>query len=259
MPTLKREEIVAINQKGWNKVAPTFYGVTALPKYGPLAQTEDELKLLPDLSGKRVLDLGCGSGHTLAYLGENRNVAELWGLDLSEEQIRSTKELLDGRNIPAKLFTASMDENPGIPEDYFDLVVSVYGLGWTPDLSHTLSLVCSYLKPGGVFIFSWEHPVYQCLDYNAEIGKYIFERSYQKEGPELHPTWRGVEIVINSRKMSTYLNALIQSGLVLDRLIESEPNTDLAREQDFAPERWYSIPRAQFLPTTFIVKAHKPK
>ena len=258
MSTLQREEIVAVNQKGWNQVAPIFYGGTALPRYGPLAQTEDELNLIPDLSGKSVLELGCGSGHSLAYLRESRNASYLWGLDLSETQICFTKKLLCEKNIPAKLFLASMDENPGIPENYFDLVVSIYALGWTPDLPHTLALVSSYLKPGGVFIFSWEHPVYQCLEYDAGMGKYVFERSYQKEGPEFHPTWNDAEIFINSRKMSTYLNALIRSGLVLDQLIESEPNVALAREQDFAPEKWYGVPRAQFLPTTFIVKAHKP-
>ncbi len=253
-----REEIVTVNQKGWNKVAPIFHGGTALPKYGPLAQTEDELNLIPDLSGKSVLELGCGSGHTLGYLREDRNASYLWGLDFSEEQIRFTRELLCGKNIPAKLFLSSMDENPGIPENYFDLVVSIYGLGWTPDLCRTLNLVYSYLRSGGIFIFSWEHPVFQCLEYNAELDKYIFERSYQKEGPEFHPTWKGVEIFINPRKLSTYLNAMTQAGLVLDQLIESQPNVELAREQDFAPEKWYSVPRAQLLPTTFIVKAHKP-
>jgi hypothetical protein len=45
--------------------------------------------------------------------------------------------------------------------------------------------------------------------------------------------------------------------LVLEQLIESEPNLDLAREQDFAPEQWYSFPRAQLMPTTMIVKASK--
>jgi len=258
MPIPNREEIVTINQKGWNKVAPIFYGGTALPKYGPLAQTEDELNLIPNLSGRSVLELGCGSGHTLGYLRENRRASYLWGLDFSEEQIRFTKKVLCEKNIPVKLFLASMDENPGIPENHFDLVLSIYALGWTPDLCRTLGLVYSYLRPGGIFIFSWEHPVYQCLEYNAEIGKYIFENSYQQEGPEFHPTWRGVEIFINPRKMCTYLNALVQSGLVLDQLIESEPNLALAREQDFAPEKWYSVPRAQLLPTTFIVKAHKP-
>ncbi len=259
MLAYKREEILTINQKGWNRVAPLFYGGTALPRYGPLAQTEDELHLIPDLSGRSVLELGCGSGHTLAYLRENRNATYLWGLDFSEEQIRFTKEVLSKKNIPVELFLSSMDENPGIPENYFDLVVSIYSLGWTPDLSHTLSLIYSYLQPGGIFIFSWEHPVYQCLEYEAGMGKYIFERSYQKEGPEFHPTWNGAEIFINSRKLSTYLNALIQSGLVLEQLIESEPNVALARERDFAPEKWYSLPRAQLLPTTFIVKARKPR
>ena len=65
------------------------------------------------------------------------------------------RNLLEKKSIPVKLFLSSMDENPGIPENYFDLVVSIYSLGWTPDLSRTLDLVHSYLKPGGVFIFSW--------------------------------------------------------------------------------------------------------
>ena len=259
MPTLKREEILTINQKGWNEVAPIFYGGTALPKYGPLAATEDELNVIPDLSGGRVLELGCGSGHTLAYLWENKNARELWGLDFSEEQISFAKEFLAEKNIPVKLFLASMDENPGIPENYFDWIVSVYSLGWTPDLYRTLELVHSYLKPGGVFIFSWEHPVYQCLSFDATIGKYTFERSYLEEGPMLNPSWKGVEIVINSRKLSTYLNACIQSGLVLEQVIESGPNIALAREQDFDPDKWYSVLRAKLLPTTLIVKAHKPK
>ncbi len=30
MSQLKREEILSINQKGWNQVAPMFYGGTAL-------------------------------------------------------------------------------------------------------------------------------------------------------------------------------------------------------------------------------------
>lgn len=258
MPELKRAEILSINQKGWNKVAPMFYGGTALPKYGPLSTTEDELKLIPHLAGKVVLELGCGSGHTLAYLWETRHANELWGLDISEEQIHFTKEVLKEKNIPANLFLASMDENPGIPENFFDLVVSIYSLGWTPNLDRTLELVYSYLKPGGVFIFSWEHPVYQCLSYETNIGKYVFGNSYLDEGPVLHPSWKGVEIVINHRKLSTYLNATTQSGLVVEQLVESEPNAALAREQDFAPEKWYSVPRARIMPTTFIVKAYKP-
>ena len=258
MSDLGREEILSINQKGWNKVAPFFYGGTALPKYGPLAPTEEELHLIPDLAGKKALELGCGSGHTLAYLRENRNAGELWGLDLSETQIGFAREFLDGKQISAMLFIAPMDENPGIPEDYFDLVVAIYSLGWTADLPGTLGLITSYLRPGGIFLFSWEHPAYRSLRYEADLGKYVFEDSYLDESPVIDPSWKGVEIVIHHRKLSTYLNAILQTGFVIERVIESEPNLALAREQDFDPEKWYSVPRARLVPTTFIVRAQKP-
>jgi hypothetical protein len=67
-----------------------------------------------------------------------------------------------------------------------------------------------------------------------------------------------VEIVLQPRMLSTYINAICKAGLVIERLVESEPNLDLAREEDFAPEKWYSVPRAQLIPTTLIVKASKP-
>ena len=44
MPDLRRETILSINQKGWNKVAPLFYGGTALPTNGPPAATENDVK-----------------------------------------------------------------------------------------------------------------------------------------------------------------------------------------------------------------------
>ena len=258
MPLIKREDILALNQKGWNEVAPLFYGGTALPKYGPLAGTEDELKLIQDIGEGKVLELGCGSGHTLAYLWENKGATELWGLDFSEEQIRFARELLDGKNIPSKLLLSSMDENPGIPLNYFDLVVSIYSIGWTPDLLRTFELVYSYLKPGGIFIFSWEHPVYRCLNYSTELDKFVLEHSYLDEGSALHRSWKGIEIVINHRKLSTYLNAIVQSGLVIERVIESELDVTSAGEQDFPPDKWYSTARARLMPTTFIARAHRP-
>jgi hypothetical protein len=133
-----------------------------------------------------------------------------------------------------------------------------YALGWTPDISRTLALIHSYLKPGGKLIFSWEHPVYQCLDYDPNSGKYFLNHSYLDENPERKPSWRGAEIILQPRKLSTYVNAICEAGLIIERLIESEPDLNLAREQDHAPEKWYSVPRAKLIPTTIIIKAAKP-
>ena len=90
---IEPEAALATNRSGWNKVAPLFHGGTALPEYGPLAPTEDTLKLLDEVPGSRVLELGCGSGHSLRYLAE-RGAQELWGIDLSPVQIAFAEETL---------------------------------------------------------------------------------------------------------------------------------------------------------------------
>jgi hypothetical protein len=100
--------------------------------------------------------------------------------------------------------------------------------------------------------------LYQCLEYDANSQKYFLSRSYLDETPEINPSWKGVEIVLQPRKLSTCINAISDAGLIIERLIESEVNMGLTREQDYAPENWYSVPRAQWIPTTFIIKASKP-
>lgn len=76
MERVDQQTILAVNQAGWDAVAHQFYGGTALPEYGPLAPSEDRLQLLGDLAGSRVLEVGCGSGHSLLYLAQ-RGAAEL--------------------------------------------------------------------------------------------------------------------------------------------------------------------------------------
>ena len=45
-----------------------------------------------------------------------------------------------------------MEVNPGIPPGHFDLVLSIYGLGWTTNLLASMELVACYLRPGGSFL-----------------------------------------------------------------------------------------------------------
>jgi methylase of polypeptide subunit release factors len=87
------ENALAINRAGWDRVAPLFHGGTALPAYVRLAPTEDTLGLLDPTEGARVLELGCGSGHSLCYLAQH-GARELWGIDLSSVQIAFAEETL---------------------------------------------------------------------------------------------------------------------------------------------------------------------
>lgn len=71
--------------------------------------------------GKKFLDTGCGSGHSILYCAQHR-AEELWDLDLSARQIHNAQKLLSDSSLCANLFVSPMEENPGIPIGYFDVV-----------------------------------------------------------------------------------------------------------------------------------------
>ncbi|HST63311.1 MAG TPA: class I SAM-dependent methyltransferase [Longimicrobium sp.] len=248
-------DALAINRAGWDRVAARFYGGTALPSYGPLAPTEDSLRLLDPVSGARVLEVGCGSGHSLRYLAE-QGAAELWGLDLSPAQLAFAADVLRPYQPRVHLFESPMEVDPGIPAGAFDLVISIYALGWTTDLPATLALIAGYLRPGGCFIFSWEHPVYGCLRQGD--GEIVFAHPYAAEGQEEYASWNGVRIVQHRRTMSTFINEVVRAGLQVEALVEGELDTTLSTDDHADSTRWYTIPRARMMPTTFILKARKP-
>jgi ubiquinone/menaquinone biosynthesis C-methylase UbiE len=248
------DRALQINCEAWNCIAPLFRGRDALPAYGPLASTEDELRLLSGISISRVLELGCGSGHSLAYLAEH-GADELWGIDFSSTQIAFAEQTLQPVASKTRLLKSPMEQNPGIPENYFDLVFSIYGIGWSTDLAATMALVARYLKPGGCFIASGEHPVYSCLEWNGV--QYVMAKPYLSEGPQEHQAWNGVPIVIQRRTLASFVAQIVRAGLDIEALIETSGSEVSPTPKQMDPSRWYSIPRASIMPTTLIAKATK--
>ena len=64
---MEREEIIKTNNTYWNENTDLWFGTTALPTYGVKFVTEDDLHLIGDVSGKKMLEFCCGSGHPLKY------------------------------------------------------------------------------------------------------------------------------------------------------------------------------------------------
>jgi SAM-dependent methyltransferase len=251
---IEADHVLEINRAGWNRVAPNFHGRTALPEYGPLTPTENTLRLIDLPPDPCVLELGCGSGHSLQYFAE-RGARELWGLDLSSVQIAFAGETLRRFAARCRLVDSPMEVNPGIPVGYFDLVFSIYGMGWTTDLPATLARVVEYLRPGGCFLVSGEHPAYGCLEWDGT--RYVVSRSYSAEGPCQHASWKGVPIVTQGRTLATWVTQTVQAGLHIERLVEGAFD-GIPDDPDNDPARWYCVPRARLIPTTFIIKARKP-
>jgi SAM-dependent methyltransferase len=243
---MDKHDIHQTNSLFWDTKGNDVLGATSLPQYGAFV-SEDKCQLFGDVSGKKMLEIGCGSGHSLQYQGE-RNAAELWGMDLSENQIEKTRQHLAAHGLSAQLICSPMEEECGIPVEYFDFVYSIYAIGWTTDLEGTFDRIASYLKADGVFIFSWSHPIHKCVA--AEDGKLVFRKNYFDE------SWYSVSLgdstlTLSDRKLSTYVNALAKAGFIIEQLIE-ESDEDILQSRDSAFAQ-----KAAMLPVTFVIKARK--
>jgi SAM-dependent methyltransferase len=234
------------NSLFWDTKGNDVLGATALPLYGAFV-SEEKCRLFGDVSGKKMLEIGCGSGQSLQYLGK-RNAAELWGMDISANQLEKTRQLLTACGLSATLICSPMEEECGIPENYFDFVYSIYAIGWTTDLEGTFCRIASYLKKDGIFIFSWSHPIHKCVA--AENNRLVFKKCYFDD------SWYTVSLdestlTLSDRKLSTYVNALAKAGFVIEQMVEeSDDEIMQSRDSDFAK-------KAKMLPVTFVIKARK--
>ena len=245
---MSQNTIHKINTALWDDRGSEVIGVTALPELGAFVSEENH-HLFGSVTGKKVLEIGCGRGHSLQYLGE-RKAAELWGLDISEKQIAQTKQYLTECGLSAKLICSPMEEECSIPVNYFDIVYAIYAIGWTTDLDVTFLRIASYLKKGGVFIFSWSHQIHKCVVF--ENGSYTFKKSYFDESWYLD-SWSGAEFKLSNRMLSTYVNALAKVGFFIEQMIE-KPDEEILRSCDENDE---FVKRTRMVPKVFVIKARK--
>lgn len=245
---MDRNVVRYTNSFYWDTKGNDFLKAIVLPYYGAFV-SEEKCQLFGDISGKKLLEIGCGNGQSLQYHGE-RNASELWAVDISERQIEKAAQHLKSCGLSANLVCSPMEEECGIPIDYFDYVYSIYAIGWTTDLEGTFCRIASYLKKDGVFIFSWSHPIHRCV--TADNERFIIKKSYFDEA------WYPVavdegELLLADRKLSTYVNALAKAGFVIEQMIE-QTDDEIMQSRDNNSEM---AKRAKMLPVTFVIKARK--
>ena len=100
--------------------------------------------------GIKILDLGCGTGSTLAKINERYKCS---GLDLSEEMLKRAKVKLKGKDVP--LFLGDMREfDTGEKYDIiFSFFDTVNHLTSTEDLMDLFNSVRNSLNNGGIYVF----------------------------------------------------------------------------------------------------------
>lgn len=131
----------AVNAEG----ATTWLNWTQYPDHGP-----DE-SVLGDVRGKRVLELGSGSGCNLAHLATLG--AHCVGVDIAPTRT-SAADRKWGHLRAIEFVTADVVDYLTGDTAAFDVVYSIFGAVWFTDPDLLLPLVCNRMTPGGVFAFS---------------------------------------------------------------------------------------------------------
>lgn len=104
-----------------------------------------------DLSGKRVLDIGCGGGILAEKFAEKGSIVT--GIDLSPVAIEAAKKHAAASGLDLAYRVASPGQLAGENPEPFDIVICAEVLEHVDDLRAFLRDTLKMLKPGGLFFF----------------------------------------------------------------------------------------------------------
>jgi len=144
------------NVREWTRWAPTSAEAApgqwakTEPHWGDWSVPERELRVLPDVAGKDVLDLGCGTGYFSAWLA--RLGARPVGLDATPAQLEMARRMQRKFGLEFPLIEASAEDVP-LPDASLDLVLSEYGASIWADPYRWVPEAARLLRPGGHLVF----------------------------------------------------------------------------------------------------------
>lgn len=184
--------------------------------------------LFPSLQGKTVLDLGCGYGWHCAFAAE-QGAVQVLGLDLSRKMIEEARKRNAEKQIEYRICGIEEYE---YPENMWDCVVSNLALHYIENIEKTFQQIHKTLKPGGVFLFNMEHPVFTAgvrQDWiYAEDGKpqYWPVDNYFVPG-ERNTRFLGCNVVKQHHTFTQILMGLLNNGFELEAVKEAEPPEEM--------------------------------
>lgn len=175
---------------------------------GPGDVTGLDRKLLGELDGLRVLELGTGAGHSAIALAAAG--ARVIGVDPDSEQVMHARAAAEEHEVHVELHHSDFAELAFLRADSFDLVLSIHALAATPDLARVFRQVHRVLKADKPFVITLPHPA--ALMVNNERS--YFDTSVSGTGHHL----------THNHTVSSVFTSLSRSNYRVDTLLEPDHN-----------------------------------
>lgn len=256
-----------VNRKSWNErvalhVAAPFYNMDAF-RAGHTSLNDIELKLLGDVSGKRILHLQCHFGQdsiSLAKMG-----ATVVAIDLSDKAIDAARTLADEMNVDVTFHCCDVYDVPNHVSGDFDIIYTSYGvIGWLPDLNKWAAIIHQFLQPNGKFLLVEFHPVVWMFDDDFQYVKY----NYFKDDPIIETndgTYadNAAPVTLTSvtwnHSLSEVISSCLNHGLSLKQLAEYDysPYNCFVHTIEFEPGKYRIKHMENRIPMVYAMEAIK--
>jgi ubiquinone/menaquinone biosynthesis C-methylase UbiE len=229
----------------WNKIASTW---TAMARagydfYRDHFNTPAFMDFLPDVRGLQGLDIGCGEGYNTRLLAGRGAV--MAAIDISEVFVHHAAEIPPERHM-IDYGVASAVRLP-FSEITFDFATGFMSFMDIPEIEDVLMEIARVLRPSGFVQFSISHPCFDTahrvnlrnregLTFAIEVGDYFrnlngemveFNKPASQAAKDGFPLMR---IPRFTRTISQWINALLDAGLIIERVNEPRPTDEQVQE-----------------------------
>lgn len=253
------QESAAANRSWWDAEAPAYYAEhgaflgDADLVWCPERLREADARLLGDVRGLDVLEMGCGAAQGARWLAGQG--ARVTAYDVSGGQLAQARQL-DARTGTTGIAYLQADAQAvPLADASYDLVVSAFGaLPFVADAAGAMAEVRRVLRPGGRLVASVSHPFRWAFADDPGPNGLVVRQSYFDRTPYVERDERGVaSYVEHHRTVGDWVRAVVGAGLVLTDLLE--PEWPDGHDQEWG--QWSPL-RGRLLPGTLVLHATRP-
>jgi SAM-dependent methyltransferase len=219
----------------------------------PEGLREADARLLGEVRGRDVLELGCGAAQCARWLVTQG--ARVTAFDLSAGQLREARRL-DARSGVAvvRLVQADAQRLP-FADAVVDVACSAFGaVPFVADSALVMAEVARVLRPGGRFAFSVTHPTRWAFPDDPGPRGLTVQQSYFDRTPYVEVDEDGAATYAeHHRTLGDRVREIVAAGLVLRDVVE--PEWPPGHEREWG--QWSPL-RGRLMPGTVIFVCDRP-